>query len=1652
MPKEDTKSILDLNRPNSTRNAQTARNDIRASGTVVKNNNVKWETATLELRLLSQDDIKKLNDLAIQLETFVNTLDTVKKAARTLLNPIIALLRTIEDPFAGLIAQLIQQVEQLKQLFENQGFYMLETFTDTFSAANNSQQTALDYADNSQDNRSWTANRNKILLEAQRVEEERRREKYNTTKKNDPKSPNKPDDDKPLSQSQINQLKKEAVKIQQLYETIENYHTIVITSFEEAITFYDDLNRASTKIKPQANLQYHYLGKVKNKEKVVGREPTPGNNKVYINIPKVSDMADTFTGGLYLTASDSLFKQLVDNHVFVEWGGTPTQTTNVNHLGISKIAGVADKDISSVSGARRSADVSSQFLNITSKKDIIQNVVDLADRIDKIYKKYKTKISPSDLKNKEIDLYREIESTLKTQSQEAATNDLLNQSLVSDINTTTAIKHSFKEVKDVKKEGASKSIETTYLKVINDAIAKSNDSAERNVLTSLKYSNTSVYDTQVGFQYDRTILKEAKSKAEMIRDAELKTISNIRDYINVEIEHSGNISSNLEIDSTPKNSYSIIPPRRTANELKSETDKDSVSPNKKEVAIQTAIALSIESQLNNLDNAENKQEAISSYYKRLLPVLSKEIGNQFSAMQSAYNSIRSTAGQAGSTANYGNIMRQLKIDFGGLFDAMIRLKSIFNVLNVKKQSLKTYANESILGNTDAEKKKIEKLLIDFETFCIELVTLQLNASDVIRVLNDFTAFTREVTYVSVKDYVDGYLAAVKEIFTGGQIQVADVSDLTLNPFELFFEGIDGESTAYENLFVGGNTNANIDDSSINDVIEFVTFFSDIDTIMFDQSVPQPSEYFATAAGGAGIDKIILLLRRQINEVEKGNINDFKELKSTVLGELGQAQKTLECTDKAYGTGKVPDAAKKAINDASRELKEEINILSAEIKRKQKELFDLISKGNLTQDSIKKINRLVNEVGGFEIDINGNQVGGTVNGSLNNRIIQRQIRLNQLNIDSLDIDQTNADLEGDRSLRSRTSVRLSVINQELALIDSKTAEIDDDGFFLESAEKQRGLLDSQKKLLEDEKKSLEGILEKIINNVTADVSNEFVKIIDIQNEVGNSIRTIEAKIEEIASNSVFNDNPDLVKAIIDGVGDAMDIKDIPTLTVSLPYYTYNDNFAVNDRNEGTNFEVIQQLASMSSLLLNIDQGLIENTLSESDIDFRTRTDYSVLIESKQDNVEAEKNLTTGYKGGVVTYEGPYDRFMLPLGLRLQELYKVKDRARQKLEQSVRETQNNPKRQSNDTNKTTLERNFIKSTTKNKWIDEIVASLKDTRDLRRPIFMDDLPTGQPVNALFGTAAQTQLDKALEYGEMAVVVFAFVSTDINGLIKDATNAYEMFVKPEKFRERLTKYKFRADKIFSNIAAIGKSITDVLEDPELFFEQEIALPVENAMDKIQRAFNAANAGDKECFERETLINPVTTDRIDKWKSIRLADIIFVSYIFDWLDDIIALLSNVWLPQIGLADLLEQLLKSIEEKIELLKNISSAIGLLIEFIEFVGGLKFTPTALVVRKVRSINEIEVGLRTGKDWPAPFYAQGPDDPVFIASVVFAMPDYFYDAAFKKLFPTAGSDVNHLTDVDALNAYIEKSLGRTGSDPDVVFDNTITIENNGVTQFI
>ncbi len=1523
-----------------------------------------WRTSTIApLDGVFSDDIRSsLNSVATTLESVINTLDQIQNITETILRPVISILRAVEDPFSAIIDQILGEIEKFIQALENQGIYVLDNISPYINDRS-TDATLISFGAGATIDKTYIRQFNNWILQA-------RSRTYSGG--NDPQrleaagkriddSGNVVDDEQArfnLTPAEIQSLADRSQLLEQAGQYIDQYNDDVIRLFDAIVAKYSQLDTGIRALRDQSPVGQHYLGTT-NLPDLPANSRRIAENVVGIIIKKrMSELVDIGAFNSYI------------NDLFTEGDGA----RNI----LRYTGGLPTNDIDFTS-----SNLFSDELNVNTPQNKLLEIQraqirinQFIDEIDKVEKRFDEAIDTTD-KKKEI--YEVIERFIRKPGC-TSVNSTLDFSKIPayNRNLNTRYRQKITAALNAPVSEVPADLKVAIRSLANNKVGSDNSVTQNNII-----------DTFPGFRYDLFLATELRDKVVNFRNRESKLMRDVIDFINLEIESQGRNNQQFRGTQNPRS----FPARRTVPPVPafntsastSSSETSAVRLNREDVATSLALLESISQQLENNDAQVSLVGGLRSNYRSLYTEFLTIGRSKFIQLQTALEAIQVNAQSAPSqviNTIIAPIRSTVQNDFFSLINAIISIKQLFYPFII---------NQTFIKRAEAETSdQSGKRTASIERLYNELI------------IGDYN-FT---PYNVINEYLENLIEILEvdsDIFSDVLSELG-ISATAYNPFEIFQDGFTEPSP---------DVDENNTESLLNNRIAFHGYFAAIFDRLSQAQIDQPVTFFDTTANGQGIPLIILQIIQRTNEINENAVDNLNNIRNRILYDLQTAEDIRRCAENRGGV-ELNDAQKKLIQDQIEETNIELAQVTARRDALRQQLNAKIaqipqanssSDPTLKRDLINDLNLLVEEIGGFNYTLDQtNQIEITADeevGSINNRLSKLINRINILKGSALERDTNIGDFFSDTDLRSRIYRNISLLDQQISDTERRVVEAEAPGSpyasFLEDLKLEVADLKSQRE-------QLNNLRNTIVENFSSSQDAVFRNSMNLLTNVNRAIVSCTSIIDNIltlqstASGTALYD----VYQVLLGEEQGEVITPGETSEFIAVVNENRNSFEVNDRDLPREHIVslFQQEAVRRGLSGEIES-LIDVYLNQTDTELQIQVDADVIdLIPYSVNYNAEITLPNG---------APARKFALPFRQRLDNYQEVRKAIISALTQASRQ---NP-RERNHAGEIDIRRQWIEPVTKDNWISELMITFRDERDIRRPVFIDDVSNAQPFNALLGEnlgpRMQSNIDRAISFGEMTVVIFAAVSTDAQTVIEDIKNLYYLIVDPSKYQQRLNKFREEIGKQFGDLV-----ITDLLENVEDFLEA----PDSDPLDRILQSVSLADNADPDCINNYISQNQLT--RFDRWLSIRLTDIFIIADLLDVSRRLIAKAKNLFMPKIGLADLLEDLLDFITERINILKKVVAGIGLVIELADFIISLRFNITQLVIPNVRSAQQLEQEIRRAVNFPQPFNVQTSEDPMYILSVVFVMPSFFFNTVFQRFFTEAPPILPFAPQVDAAEA--------------------------------
>lgn len=1503
---------------------------------------LSWKTQRIGLDLLNDETKDQLNSIQQTLESTANTLDRIQKIVNTVLTPIIAILRAIDDPFAAVIQQLVSEAEKILQAFENQGIFVLDMVTDKL-ANNATLNSFLLVGDGSPGNPQQlylkAFNQSILRARAGSYDPDLLAEAGLTIDTNpDSKTFGQTIPDKTSSRNQ--NVKMTASEAQAVANTAQDYTnalTWVKDYNNDAIRVasiitekFKNMYEAVLALNPGVPLMSHFNG-LNSFAADEDKNPVASEQRCFFNLEALSNIATDDKFSRYL---EDLFKKKNADFGVVNW----TQSVSGLNLNSTKLL---------MSGLNLSTE---QF--VKESNEVINLIKSLAGQIKAIDDKYK---KATDFSTKKGEIYAAIEQTLKTQDG-------------------TFVKHRFSTGNIAPVDEAGKNLYVQTIKdLLNDPAV---DVAKKNrVITHLISANktfqsaadfntiafSDVNNTFAGFINTKAILDRLIVELTNTSNREIAAFQRAIDFLNTQVEFQGLVDNQFKPPVGPKalSNQTVRPSRMTtsagttptssSNEVKLSRAVDSKAQ---------AVLESVTAELDRIDSTKVLVTALKAKYSGLISALNIKIRRSFGRLNNAVLAIED--GCSGAT----QIDSGIEILFHELMSAITDIKISFYPFQ--------------LNSATASKLK-ENVTDDSAKNALDLEILY---NDTIIGSGTRTPYSEVVQYL--KDFVEV------------------CQDANNDPFKVFQQGYQPNQLLPQLQQAG----------SLNERIEFLAFFSVLSQKLFAGGVQMPT-FFIENVNAEGFTTQTIRIFNTVGQITENNFAILDRLRTKVLSDLAEINDAVDCMT---GSGaSIPDRVKQRNNDLIKDAQALLDETINRNKSLQKSLEGKVSQVDEVNKRwpynekvifVDQVNNIVNQIGGFKYAYNptSNKVevtGTIVTGSVNEKIIGLNTRINRLKGSNIARDRSVADEQGDTNLSRQVFKSLAVAREQLASTpeNAKNTPVRD--------------------ALKEQITYLENIQKTIIGSIDAGASQVFINQLQVIEEINRGILGLQRIINEInawvpALGPTFTSAE---KSLL--LGDADSSGRAYTKTGS-------NNYDVSDRVTTASF--VPGIINPGGLLMSDDDviavfmrsAVVGNSgVSQAEIEKKLK---AFIEDSNVIRTDADYSLFTGLS----SKKGAANRGFVPLGFqsRLEELQKIKAG----LKMSVNDAKQKSVQEKNQSFFGTG--NWITPTSKDAWIKEFVTTLRDKGDIRRPIFVDDVSKSKALNATMGLIggpalgekAQKEFDKIVKLGEMTVIFYVAASTDVQKVLKDIETLYNFLIHPEKFQAKLDEFARKIAKTFEDLENLFNSTIRGIEDYYGTLKETVA-------DRVTASVGFKN--DKHC--RQNFVPQMKTIRTDRWMAVKISDFYLIAYAFNAIQKFFDYVKNAFTPKLGLGDLLQDLLDFINNRIKLLKAIATGISTMIEMIDFIGGLSFETAVLQIDNVKSINQLEKALRTASNFPQPFYAPNSDDPMYILAIVVAMPTVFYEATYKKWFHEKPQLVNFSPDYGFRGGTDNVGAGQTSIGP-------------------
>lgn len=1605
-----------------------------------------WETRRIGIKILEDSQQQKLEAIGDQLNDISNKLENISKTAESIINPVIQTMRSAENPFSELFKQLADQADEFLQIIENAGtFYMLDKFSEVVTySSNNSKLISSDYLRSVLKNADLREYIKKYNLARQKLR--------NETVIGEPVNSVKTAEELTyLTQQEIitlaeyTDLINNAIMYLEMYESDEielfdkiaelykNKYTAISAlskNLPENVRNYYGSNPAfvnQTVVKPSSENENENDGSRQNDEERKSLE-----SKVYFNVPKMSYVLRN--GGIDSYIAGSEFRGMVQEGnvvVFDTELSESDRTIDYTHSNFSFTVSVKDieRELKSSSSLNKFDFVDSL---LSGKKDaadggkIVKATAifgDFLQQFKKILDKYSVNIGNESDKKREI--YELIENVIRKKDKEDGDNK-----------NVTVNKTMFRvngQVVSSYRESAEKFMrdfitdDSVMFKDINLSLQE-----RQKLKKDLIDSDRIISRTTYGYANDVNMIDELLSSINSSHTKEKMFLARLQDMINLQIETNGLAQPELSLPKSINLSQSYNEPfvntndpyyvSNSSNVKKSETLKQVEAY--RDVIANELLQLSVNETISESAMKDLKRMVVENLY-----IVGESLQNISDCIVQIENSSRNildnnvvlNATDLNRTTvimpvHDGRSQLQLTGDVSFLLQEITRLKSSFGILeDLKKQ------NDDIVISADdpdsirrsAENLKTAKSIIFQAIFDEDYSPFKLTASYVEK-LNS-VLYPSSSIWDSVSDFFS-----------------SSISKPTIDIFYLYKTGsFENESeNEKRSALLGLHSDVNAEgenndpeqvnsDAAISERVSLLNYFANLSYVFSESDVDLPVVYYDTV-NGSGYRNIVFNIIKKCDDLITSLKENSEIIRSDVINELATINAKIEC-----GTPEdvvISDERKNKISKKRISLNQELNELEALLIREKDDYRSKYNEAinitdvNLLEQKVVALNSRLDNIGGFKISIaNGKMVvtDEYINGTLTDRIAKLKAKIESLNIESFNLDNELQLATSDGSLKNVIYDILSVVDQETVAgaarsLDEEAYEkikLISTGSFTDT--QYQTLLNASNELFDvindiRKLKSVKRRIESIYENGDFPFAAMALKIfsgnalagsVNVgENVVEYDVHSIYSKYRESAGyNAIIAayklKSPDDIHS-----RDDFSIKDSDSI---IDFMAYNKSRAIDSicaliQDYYFEYQFAGPLVSAVRSELNsspIIDGVGTEIILNADIDYSKYINYfNYKVNAPYQNED----------GSVVLNK--FNAVPLSLVERLEQLNVARSLIQKKLiaystEQKIK-----------DQTSILMEPNTIfKLFSKNEWITSVMRDFSDPTDPFRPVFIGDINRSKPFDAIFGSKTQREIEKMKSYGTMTVVPMIIATTDFEDLYNSGRYLYSIFTNSEnsEVRQKVNQIRGKFEKLF---ATVFDSDLDGTSDGILDWLDEFATG--GTEDLFASASRFASDLFKTRGDCEDLPLPMITKNnvniAGRWTSAGIRDLPYVNDIFERMKYLIDKLRFSFTPQLSAADFFEELLKFFKKKIEMLQNLSAALGLLIELINFMVNMQFAVSQLAIRGVTRLSEVENALRNAGNFPYPPTVVTDDERMIIAGFIFVMPDYVYDASFSKIF--------------------------------------------------
>ena len=1649
-----------------------------------------WNTESIGIEFLTPDQQSSLESMSDQLESIVEVLNTVEATIDALMKPIIAILGALEDPLGALLKQVAAELDKIANAMDNQGIFVLNKITEVRTHNTANFLTFLDESVGIETKslREFRARRRAATtgvswtgIDSKTDYTKVKKERINPA---------------PITyKEELELLKKDSV-IKSAIIWIKEYHDEVEQLVKVASNLYHSNELA---INGMLQAKKFPAAQIKNIRKVyidTGMIESPFDKSektktAVFNIPSFTELVgEKEDNGDYLSDGIELIKERMAGADFFnlltkeksktdkqkedtkDGKNPPTRGqknfkdpgSSVNHADtllkiepIKKLSRIPDVDVKTEDWNNKE-DPEEQKKYKKNRDEMIDN----AGRFIKEYEELEKKSGGNILELK-LKTYVLIEKYFRKPYEPTK---FIHNYKAPIVPTATVEKVTQQVATALKKSDYTSGIE-------GDIVTK---------VTNLKRDNILPYPG--GFRKNREVLDLLHVNVVKTQENEIRFFHKMSDLIQKNIAHKGNV----RVSSSAISSNEGKRPQSLASVTVEDPNQAAVISqsagltqiNSEAMGVMNAIIASIAEDVKNANLKKSKLLAVSKEYKMLLANMlgtlsvglvsldqsiidARNFANTLVAEPYTEGAIRYYIGADGQMQKYFNyIIRDItKIEMA--FQPLIIKNSLVRKSGIRGNSNNNFTHEewwTKSSNDDVFKAEIFilRMLMDYKTSIFAVVQTYLNQL--------VSVFNRE----------------------------GDTSVLNpIEPFELYGLGYKANDKLYgKNSLEGINSENNAKRRAI-----FVTYMSNINTVLAEE-IGTPANLLKSAKG-LGLTKIVTSHIRFISALTKQGVGKIEELKNKLGAKVAENKLSPGCGITPTIPTEVKKQISKQIRENEELLVKYKEFLirkrkdfSDEYNKNVKPWVTVSSSLTSTvspyriEESVADINALVKEIGGFyyKSDLKNSTIERTTKshvGTINEKIVKQTDLILELKGKATGVDKEVKAILGDHDTKSKILLAISEAEQRVAegVDDDAQADLDTlNGTF----EVLAGSADSTQSTVVGKHITLMLEINKAIRalrRIEIDFDQVDLKIPDDASVTKSDIKSFmfdgkissnidvekmlkthheEAEKQEKEAKEGkdekteewFNDTykekifePHVSSCYLTSNGGntvlASEKPGIISSTSSSDVINKFNDLLINLSGWGFENETQADKDKMSSLLTYMNPPGVLDALNAGTIpsienyatsilatllakvNFVTEADYAMFSKAVQPTSNA---IITRW--GYPTKDTP--GFLLPFNLRIEQLKKMRLEVRKWVKQGEDASSKNR----NTAGAGHPRRKAYKVSSKNQFIYEVIASLRDEGDVLRPIFPDDVSTAKPAAALFGEKAQESLAKIEALGDLTMYVMIVAGSDIGVVWPELKKITEIFDDPGgTVKKKVNKIEDKIRKAISNMAKVGKqNFTKAAWKSAWGGPSPSKARFANYFKSYVNAV-ACSSGD-----RPIVAEPLRPHESNLWSSVRLTDFIVFNVPVAALRRLAAYIRNMAVPSIGLADLLQDILDFLKNRISALKNLVAAIGLFIELIDFLLGFHINASTLEIENVRDINQVDDTLRNAKNWPSNAFMQSPDDAAVIGGIIFVMPSTLYKNTFKKMFkPQTGMTYDIPT--DAVEVYeepkdLEEALIRAGID--------------------